>query len=198
MGCSEIKSGNEWKKCYLKTNGKCDFNGWKCTANDSCIKYSEQCDGECYGTLKKCGSKCIVPLIKTASSYEYVCNDQCINNTVTCEGSCPEGRIACNGRCYPATYYWLCPDTGRCLRKFQQCNGKCPTGSSPCGPDICLCDKDPNCYGNRYYRKCGDTCVSKWTPCQKTCPSGYNFCSYTWRYGSYDRCFPQYYFQRGY
>ena len=151
-----LKNHNIFCNLDLKTNGKCDFNGWKCTASEECIKYSEQCNGTCYGTLKTCGSKCIVPLIKTASSYEYVCNDQCINNTVTCNGNCPEGQVPCGKRCITSRltkYYRDCD--GKCISTWKACNGQCPEGRIAC---------NGWCYPASRYWKCPDTgrCISKY------------------------------------
>ena len=67
--CSGIKSSDDWKKCckfsnerlgmiilsnhldYI-ANGNCGFGAWRC--NDTCLEFTKQCDGKCYGTLDKC------------------------------------------------------------------------------------------------------------------------------------------------
>ena len=187
-----------------KTNGDCDFNGWKCNSTDSCLEYSEQCDGECYTGLNKCGDKCVVPLTPGASSYEYVCQDQCIDNTVTCNGTCPDSNPVqcgkscltnitasyykdCNGECIlKGRYdrYWRhCESTGKCIRKFEQCeDGTCAEGRTKCGDDKCLCngtDNDTFCaggYNTNNWRECDGTCLQNRDSCNKTCVSGYKFC----------------------
>ena len=142
--CSEITSGSKWKNCckYINrlikhpsqpnvsfidstTNGDCDFNGWQCNSSDSCLEYSEQCDGECYGSLKKCGDRCAVPLENAVStSYEYECKDKCIKNTVPCEGKCPNASnpVKCGQYCL----------TKSKENKTKECNGKCVPKTEPC------------------------------------------------------------------
>jgi len=178
--CSEINSGSKWKNCYKKTNGDCGFNGWQCNSTDSCLEYSEQCNGTCYGSLDKCGDKCVVPLEPGASSFEYMCQDQCIDNTVTCNGTCPASNPAkCGKSCLTnvtANYYQDCD--GDCISKFKPCNGTCAEGYIKCS--------DYNCQNEKYYYDCNGTCTSKELPCNGTCVQGYALCN--------NYCQPQDYF----
>ena len=190
--CSEITSGSKWKNCckYINrlikhpsqpnvsfidstTNGDCDFNGWRCNSTDSCLEYSEQCNGECYGSLDKCGDKCVVPLEPGASSFEYMCQDQCINNTVTCNGTCPASNpVQCGERCLSnrtANYYYEC--NGKCQPNYRSCDGECPDGRVDC---------NGYCYSqstfDKHFWKCGGKCLRKSQPCDGICPNERTLC----------------------
>lgn len=125
-----------------KSAGECNYFGapdkgrWNCTSLDNqgnttntCIPFTEQCDGKCYGSLKECGTgtgKCIpdIPDELNQASF-WSCGGQCISQNVKCNGACPTGYDECGlEKCLPP---------GQLNKLYKDCNNEyCIPNNRPC------------------------------------------------------------------
>ena len=106
-----------------KSTGDCSYFGdrtdlgkWRCEADENtCIPFTESCNGTCYTGLEPCGVNTGICIPKFDDDPYWTCDDQCISKSNLCEGKCPEGYDMCGNKCLPSSQ----------MQNYHSCNTRC-------------------------------------------------------------------------
>ena len=122
------KYNKNFKILVEKSAGHCSllsYSNWNC--DNTCIPFTDQCNGKCYADLEECGDDtghCIPKIPHELKQYSYQsCQGQCISEKHKCECNCPDWLEECGDKC-------LLP--GELNHKYKVCMGRCIPISEPC------------------------------------------------------------------